>query len=236
MQYRLEATRPGRSCSCPAKLQVQLVACPRFEPAVNNQLPPQLPMGRGPAAIAPRNRHGSTRFGTEGSEVQNLSPRPTQISKNREKALETGPFACTADVVGRRREVLPEGGCRAVSSRRFCATVSGSTLLRRLRRSSSRTGRMRIGFSALAGRVPIVIAPAGSGVEALASSFGDGGRRRSAFGVIQEFLNASTDATWGLVSDGLRGNVSASRRLRDGAPRFCPRLIRGHTVPTPAKA
>src|SRR5687767_2881122 len=60
-----------------------------------------------------------------------------------------------------------------------------------------------VGFSALGGRVPIVIAPAGSGVDALASSFGDGGRRRSAFGVAQEFLNAATDATWGLVSDGL---------------------------------
>jgi hypothetical protein len=73
-----------------------------------------------------------------------------------------------------------------------------------------------IGFSALGGRVPVVIAPAGSGVDALASSFGDGGRRRSAFGVVQEFLNASADATWGLVSDGLtlrivRDNASLTR-------------------------
>jgi hypothetical protein len=73
-----------------------------------------------------------------------------------------------------------------------------------------------IGFSALVGRVPIVIAPAGSGVDALASSFGDGGRRRSAFGVAQEFLNTSSDATWGLVSDGLtlrivRDNASLTR-------------------------
>jgi hypothetical protein len=73
-----------------------------------------------------------------------------------------------------------------------------------------------IGFSALGGRVPIVIAPAGVGVDTLASSFGDGGRRRSAFGVVQEFLNAFADATWGLVSDGLtlrvvRDNASLTR-------------------------
>jgi hypothetical protein len=73
-----------------------------------------------------------------------------------------------------------------------------------------------IGFSALGGRVPVVIAPAGSGVDSLASSFGDGGRRRSAFGLAQEFLNASADATWGLVSDGLtlrivRDNASLTR-------------------------
>jgi len=73
-----------------------------------------------------------------------------------------------------------------------------------------------IGFSALEGRVPVVIAPAASGVDALSPTFGDGSRRRSAFGVCQEFLNAEDDALWGLVSDGvtfriLRDNASLTR-------------------------
>ena len=42
-----------------------------------------------------------------------------------------------------------------------------------------------IGFSALGGRVPVVIAPAQSGLETPAPAFGDGGRRRSAFGLAQ---------------------------------------------------
>lgn len=73
-----------------------------------------------------------------------------------------------------------------------------------------------IGFAALAGRVPVIIAPAGSGVDALSPAFGDGGRRRSAFGLAQEYLNAQEGALWGLVSDGLtlrivRDNASLTR-------------------------
>src|SRR5581483_6124795 len=47
------------------------------------------------------------------------------------------------------------------------------------------------GACALGGRVPVVIAPAGIGLDTLAPGFGDGGRRRSAFGLAQEFLNAA---------------------------------------------
>jgi len=73
-----------------------------------------------------------------------------------------------------------------------------------------------IGFAALGGRVPVVIAPAGSGLDMLAPSFGDGTRRRSAFGLAQEYLNAADGAMWGLASDGLilrivRDNASLTR-------------------------
>lgn len=73
-----------------------------------------------------------------------------------------------------------------------------------------------IGFAALGGRVPVVIAPAGSGLDTLAPAFGDGTRRRSAFGLAQEYLNAADGAMWGLTSDGLtlrivRDNASLTR-------------------------
>jgi hypothetical protein len=69
-----------------------------------------------------------------------------------------------------------------------------------------------IGHAALGQRVPVVIAPAGFGLDTLAPDFGDGTRRRSAFGLAQEFLNAADGAMWGLTSDGL-----SLRVLRDNA-------------------
>jgi hypothetical protein len=73
-----------------------------------------------------------------------------------------------------------------------------------------------IGFSAVGGRVPVIIAPAASGLDSLSPVFGDGGRRRSAFGLAQEFLNAADDAKWGMACDGvtlriLRDNASLTR-------------------------
>jgi hypothetical protein len=73
-----------------------------------------------------------------------------------------------------------------------------------------------IGFSTLAGRVPIVIAPAGVGLDTLSPAFGDSGRRRSAFGLTQEYLNAADGSLWGLACDGvtlriLRDNASLTR-------------------------
>jgi|JI10StandDraft_1071094.scaffolds.fasta_scaffold01941_5 hypothetical protein len=73
-----------------------------------------------------------------------------------------------------------------------------------------------IGHAALGGRVPVVIAPAGSGLDALPTSAGDGVRRRSAFGLAQEYLNAEDGALWGVVSDGVtirivRDNASLTR-------------------------
>jgi hypothetical protein len=73
-----------------------------------------------------------------------------------------------------------------------------------------------VGMAALDGRVPVVVGPAGSGLDTLSPSFGDGGRRRSAFGLAQEYLNAQESAMWGIASDGatlriLRDNASLTR-------------------------
>ena len=81
-----------------------------------------------------------------------------------------------------------------------------------------------IGFAALGGRVPVVVvAPKPDSIENKKSAlddikleFGDGTRRRSAFGLAQEYLNAADGAMWGLASDGLtlrivRDNASLTR-------------------------
>ena len=77
---------------------------------------------------------------------------------------------------------------------------------------------------ALDGRVPIVVAPSTAstneekrrGVDLSLPQFGDGGRRRSATLLLQEALNASDGALYGLVSDGrilrvMRDNPSMTR-------------------------
>jgi hypothetical protein len=69
-----------------------------------------------------------------------------------------------------------------------------------------------VGGMALGGRVPVVIAPAAFGLDTPSGAFGDGTRKRSAFGLAQEFLNASDDAMWGIASDAL-----TLRILRDNA-------------------
>ena len=69
---------------------------------------------------------------------------------------------------------------------------------------------------ALGDRVPVVTAPAGLGLDVLLPEFGDDRRRRSAFGLLQEYLNASGAALWGLATDGFslrvaRDNASLTR-------------------------
>jgi hypothetical protein len=73
-----------------------------------------------------------------------------------------------------------------------------------------------IGHAARAGWVPVVIAPGGSGLDTPSQAFGEGGRRRSAFGLAQEYLNTQEGALWGLATDGtilriLRDNASLTR-------------------------
>jgi len=77
-----------------------------------------------------------------------------------------------------------------------------------------------LGHAALDARVPVVIAPAGTGLDAVLPELGDGSRRRSAFGLAQEFLNAAEGALWGLASDGLTLRV-----LRDNASLTRPAWI-----------
>ena len=71
-------------------------------------------------------------------------------------------------------------------------------------------------FFALGGRVPVVVARAGAGLDTLLPELGDDQRRRSAFGLLQETLNASGTMRWGLATDGLslriaRDNASLTR-------------------------
>src|SRR5690606_12325286 len=73
-----------------------------------------------------------------------------------------------------------------------------------------------IGYATLGGSVPVVIAPADSGLDMLSLAFGDGARRRSAFGLAQEYLNAQEGSLWGIASDGaslriVRDNASLTR-------------------------
>jgi hypothetical protein len=77
-----------------------------------------------------------------------------------------------------------------------------------------------IGHATLGGRVPVVVAPAGSGLDTLSPAFGDGARRRSAFGLAQEYLNAQEGALWGIASDGV-----ALRIVRDNASLTRPAWI-----------
>ena len=71
-------------------------------------------------------------------------------------------------------------------------------------------------FFALGDRVPVVVAPVGAGLDTPLRELGDDRRRRSAFGLLQETLNASGAALWGLAADGLslriaRNNASLTR-------------------------
>ena len=71
-------------------------------------------------------------------------------------------------------------------------------------------------FFALEDRVPVVVAPVGVGLDTPLSELGDEWRRRSAFGLLQETLNASGAALWGLAVDGFsiriaRDNASLTR-------------------------
>ena len=59
-----------------------------------------------------------------------------------------------------------------------------------------------IRYFALDDRVPVVAVPAGIGLDKPIDELGDGHRRRSGFGLLQEYLNASDEALWGLASDG----------------------------------
>src|SRR6185295_1563813 len=65
-----------------------------------------------------------------------------------------------------------------------------------------------------------VIAAASTGLDTLSPTFGDDGRRRSPFGLAQEYLNAADGAMWGFASDG-----STLRVIRDNASLTRPAWI-----------
>ena len=61
--------------------------------------------------------------------------------------------------------------------------------------------------------IHVVIAPVGAGLDTLALAFGDDSRRRSAFGLAQEYLNAQENyqAQLGPRGIGLWGNCLCNR-------------------------
>lgn len=77
-----------------------------------------------------------------------------------------------------------------------------------------------IGLSAGAGRVPIVVAGHDQPLDKLDARFGDGSRRRSPFLLAQEYLNATPDAQWAIVTNGLKLRV-----LRDNPSLTRPAYI-----------
>lgn len=111
------------------------------------------------------------------------------------------------------------GEARALAERFLEALLRDAFGFASLARAEPRTIGERVypvRFVALGDRVPIVVAPAGAGLDTPLPALGDGRRRRSAFGLLQEVLNASGEALWGLASDGLslriaRDNASLTR-------------------------
>jgi len=66
------------------------------------------------------------------------------------------------------------------------------------------------------GRLSVVVAAAGQRLDERDRRYGDGHRQRSAFGLLQDWLNASDTALWGIASNGLqlrlaRDNASLTR-------------------------
>ncbi|WP_153147611.1 SAM-dependent DNA methyltransferase [Dechloromonas sp. H13] len=77
-----------------------------------------------------------------------------------------------------------------------------------------------IGFAAGEGKIPVVLAAHDQLLDKPDTSFGDGVRRRSPFLLAQEYLNASDDALWAVVGNGLKLRI-----LRDNPSLTRPAYI-----------
>jgi hypothetical protein len=69
---------------------------------------------------------------------------------------------------------------------------------------------------AVTGTVPVVLGSPISDLDKPLVNYGDGQKRRSAFGLVQEYLNAASTALWGIATNGLvlrvtRDNASLTR-------------------------
>ena len=111
------------------------------------------------------------------------------------------------------------GDARALAERFVEAFLRDALCFATVMRVEPRTIGERVfpvPFFALGDRVPIAVAPVGAGLDTPLPELGDDRRRRSAFGLLQEVLNASGAALWGLATDGLslriaRDNESLAR-------------------------
>ncbi len=74
--------------------------------------------------------------------------------------------------------------------------------------------------SAREGRLPLVIAAVSQRLDERDRRYGDSGRQRSAFGLLQDYLNAADTAMWGIASNG-----SVLRLARDNASLTRPAWI-----------
>lgn len=77
-----------------------------------------------------------------------------------------------------------------------------------------------VGYAALDGCVPLVVAAHDQGLDKPSALHGDGTRRRSPFLLAQEYLNASDTALWAIVGNGLKLRI-----LRDNPSLTRPAYI-----------
>ena len=111
------------------------------------------------------------------------------------------------------------GDARALAERFLEAFLRDALCFASVKRKGPKTIDERlypIPFFALGERAPIVVAPVGTALDTPLPELGDDRRRRSAFGLLQEYLNASGASLWGVVADGLslriaRDNASLTR-------------------------
>lgn len=102
----------------------------------------------------------------------------------------------------------------------FCRQVLGFADLRAVGQLSVDERIFPIGFAAGEGRVPLVFAAHDQPLDKPSARHGDGVRRRSPFLLAQEYLNASANCLWAVVSNGLRLRI-----LRDNPSLTRPAYI-----------
>ncbi|WP_323002872.1 Eco57I restriction-modification methylase domain-containing protein [Denitromonas sp.] len=102
----------------------------------------------------------------------------------------------------------------------FCRQVLGFADLRPVGQLTLDERIFPIGFAAGEGRIPLVFAAHDQGLDKPSSHHGDGVRRRSPFLLAQEYLNASDECLWAVVSNGLKLRI-----LRDNASLTRPAYI-----------
>lgn len=102
----------------------------------------------------------------------------------------------------------------------FCRQVLGFADSRAVGQVTLDERIFPIGFAAGEGRVPLVFAAHDQGLDKPSTRHGDGVRRRSPFLLAQEYLNASGDCLWAVVSNGLKLRI-----LRDNPSLTRPAYI-----------
>ncbi|WP_434480824.1 Eco57I restriction-modification methylase domain-containing protein [Gemmatimonas sp.] len=123
--------------------------------------------------------------------------------------------AVWADFVAARRGNDVDGAARRLTREMLTQVFGFADLAAAGERNAG--GRVfPLAFEALGGRVPVVVGPSTESLDQNAVRHGDGTRRRSAWGALQEYLNAADGALWGFATNGLcvrlgRDNASLTR-------------------------